>query len=156
MADEIARITVALERGLADVEAAFAHRSDAQLSRHRSAEAWCAKQILGHLIEAEGEVFGALIPGLAGRPAPPGWDAPPSMVRAGDCVADAAFLLARFRALRLDGIALARALASADLPRTSDRNWHKGPTETVGDLLRHWPEHTAEHLAQAEATLTDD
>ncbi len=149
---DISRIVAELEAGLVDVRRTFAGRTDDELRRHRLAGDWCAKQILGHLVEAEGEVFGALIPGMLGREAPPGWDRPPSMVR-DDCGSDAASLLARFAALRARGVALARSLGPAHMTVTSERNWHRGPTESVGDLLSHWPEHTSEHLAQAREVL---
>lgn len=147
---DISRIATELEAGFTEVQRTFDGRSDAELGRHPAAGEWCAKQVLGHLVEAEGEVFGALIPGMLGREAPPDWDRPPSMVR-DDCDRDAATLLARFTALRARGVALARSLKAEDMTVTSDRNWHKGPIESVGDLLRHWPEHTSEHVAQARA-----
>lgn len=148
----IAEIVHQLEVQLTRIPQAFAGHSDAELSHHATPDEWCAKQILGHLIESEGEVFTMLIPGMIGRDAPDGWQNEPNMIRE-ECSADAGVLLAQWRALRERGIALARTLTDADLPRTSDLNWHGGPTEAVGDLFRHWPFHTDAHERQAIEVL---
>ncbi len=152
MQADIDRLVSELEQSGRDVQRAYQGRTDVELSRHQGTDGWCAKQILGHLVEAEGDVFGALIPGMLGRTAPANWDTPPSMVRA-DCDDDAMAMLSRFAVLRAIGVMTARSLRVEDLEITSDRNWHKGPTETIGDLLRHWPEHTREHLSQVRAVL---
>lgn len=144
----IAEVVRLLEVQLARVPQVFAGRSDEDLSHHAMPDDWCAKQILGHLIEAEGEVFAMLIPGLIGRDAPDGWQNEPDMVRE-ECAADADELLNRWRLLRERGVRLARSLTEEDLSRTSDLNWHGGATETVGDLFRHWPYHTDVHAGQA-------
>jgi len=148
----IADIVRQLEVQLTRIPLVFADRSDAELSHHSSPDEWCAKQIIGHLIEAEGEVFTALIPGMLGRDAPAGWQNVPSMVRE-ECGADADALLTRWRELRERGIALAASLTEDDLLTTSEHNWHGGTTETVGDLFRHWPFHTDAHEAQALEVL---
>lgn len=149
---EISRIADELVISGAAVRRLYEGRSTVDLRRHPADAEWCPMQILGHLIEAEGEVFGALIPGMLHKLAPNNWDQPPSMVR-DDCDGDAAALLVHFAELRRSGVTLARSLKPEDLAVTSPRNWHKGPTETVGDLLRHWPEHTEAHLAQARIAL---
>ncbi|CAN5173930.1 hypothetical protein BH18CHL2_BH18CHL2_00840 [soil metagenome] len=141
-----------LEVQLARVPLVFADRSDEELSHHSAPDEWCAKQVIGHLIEAEEEVFTALIPGMLGRDASDKWRNVPSMVRE-ECGADADALLARWRELRGRGIALARSLTDDDLARTSAHNWHGGPAETVGDLFRHWPFHTDAHESQALEVL---
>ena len=151
-AETIADVVRRLEVQLTRIPQVFADRSDAELGHHASPEEWCAKQIIGHLIEAEGEVFTALIPGMLGRDAPQGWQKVPSMVRE-ECAADAAALLERWRELRVRGIALAASLTDEDLLRTSEHNWHGGVTETVGDLFRHWPFHTDAHERQALEVL---
>jgi len=151
-ADTIADVVRRLEVQLVRIPEVFADRSDEELSHHAAPDEWCAKQIIGHLIEAEGEVFTMLIPGMVGRDAPEGWQNVPSMVRE-ECGADAGGLLAQWRALRERGIALARSLNDEDLLRTSEHNWHGGATETVGDLFRHWPFHTDAHESQALEVL---
>ena len=149
----VADIARRLEVQLISLPLAFADRSDEELSHHASPEEWCAKQIIGHLIEAEGDVFLKLIPGILERPdAPAGWESEPDMVR-DECGADAKALLDTWRALRERGVALALSLSEADLMRTSERNWHAGATETVGDLFRHWPFHTDAHERQALEVL---
>lgn len=151
---EIAAIADELEAQLGRVPAVFEGRSEVALGHHATADGWCAKQVLGHLIEAEGEVFTMLILGLLGREVPPEWDRVPSMVR-GECAADTSALLARWKELRRGGIALARSLTERDLGATSDRNWHGGESETVGALLRHWPRHTDTHARQAEQAISN-
>ncbi|MDQ3097026.1 MAG: DinB family protein, partial [Chloroflexota bacterium] len=148
----IADIVRQQEVQLTRIPQVFADRSDGELSHHASPDEWCAKQIIGHLIEAEGEVFTALIPGMLGRDAPEGWQNVPSMVRE-ECGADADVLLTRWRELRERGIVLAGSLTDEDLLRTSEHNWHGGTTETVGDLFRHWPFHTDAHESQALEVL---
>lgn len=151
-AASIADVVRRLEEQITSVPKIFAGRSDEELSHHAAPQEWCAKQIIGHLIEAEGEVFTTLIPGMLGRNAPEGWENVPSMVR-DECGADASALIARWRRLRVRGIAVAKSLKEDDLLRTSDQNWHGGPTETVGDLFRHWPFHTDAHERQALEVL---
>lgn len=151
-AETISEVVRRLEVQLTRIPQVFADRSDAELSHHSSPDEWCAKQIIGHLIEAEGEVFTALIPGMLGRDAPRGWQNVPSMVRE-ECGADVGALLERWRELRVRGIALAGSLTDEDLLRTSEHNWHGGTTETVGDLFRHWPFHTDAHESQALEVL---
>jgi len=150
--DDRADVVRRLEEQLTQVPLVFADRSDAELSHHAAPEEWCAKQILGHLIEAEGEVFTTLIPGMIGRGAPAGWEQVPGMIRE-ECAMDATELVARWRELRLQGLVLARSLTADDLLRTSDRNWHGGATETAGELFRHWPVHTEAHARQASEAL---
>ncbi len=141
-----------LEAQLTRIPQVFIGRSDQELSYHAAPDEWCAKQIIGHLIEAEGEVFTALIPGMIGRAESEHWHDPPSMVRK-ECTADAGALLDQWRALRVRGIRLAATLTEDDLLRTSELNWHGGPQETVGDLFRHWPYHTDAHERQAHEVL---
>lgn len=148
----IADIVRQLEVQLIRIPEVFADRTDGELSHHASPDEWCAKQIIGHLIEAEGEVFTALIPGMLGRDAPEGWQNVPGMVRE-ECGADSGALLTRWRELRTSGIALAASLTEDDLLMTSEHNWHGGPVETVGDLFRHWPFHTDAHERQALEVL---
>lgn len=151
---DIAQIADELALSGAAVRQLYEGRRAGDLRRHPGGTDWCAIEILGHLIEAEGEVFGALIPGMLERKALSDWKRPPSMVR-DDCDGDAAAMLDRFEMLRTSGVKLARSLRPEDLTVTSPHNWHKGPTETVGDLLRHWPEHTEAHLEQARTALTE-
>ncbi len=134
------------------VRAMFSSPADAALAHHASHGEWCAKQDLGHLIEAEGEVFLTIIPGLLGRDQTAWWERIPNMRRE-ECDLPVEPLVERWLDLRERGLELARSIAYTDLGRHDDRNWHHGPGETVGDLIRHWPEHTDAHLAQAEAAL---
>jgi len=150
--DDRAAVVGRLEDQLTQVPLIFAGRSDAALSHHPSPDEWCAKQILGHLIEAEGEVFTTLIPGMIGRAVPAGWEQVPSMIRE-ECASDVTELVARWREMRERGLVVASAVTADDLLRTSERNWHGGPTETVGDLFRHWPVHTEAHARQATEAL---
>ena len=153
MPGEVAAIARALEEQLERVPAIFSGHSDGVLDHHASPDDWCAKQVLGHLIEAEGEVFTQLIPGLIGREMPEVWDKVPSMVR-DECGKPIESLIERWSELRRGGIELARSLRDEDLMCRSERNWHGGPEETVGDLYRHWPEHTGVHAEQARRAIT--
>lgn len=152
-AGRIGVIVKELEAQLPRIQALY-NRPDSVLSHHSSPDAWCAKQVLGHLIEADGEVFGALIPGMLGRKAPDNWDQVPGMVRT-ECDGDTSKLLARFTELRTNGIAIARTLSEEDLTATSPKNWHGGEVESVGDLLRHWPRHTENHENQAKLAIQE-
>lgn len=140
-------VRAALDAGLAYVPSLLLGKPDEILRHHVAEGEWCAKQVLGHLIEAEGEVFGALIPGMLDRDPPAGWDRAPRMVRE-ECDDDPEKLLTRWISLRRKGLEIVADLRESDLGRTSEKNWHGGPRESVGDLVRHWPEHTAEHVAQ--------
>lgn len=150
---EIAQIARQLRDQLESVPAIFRGRTDDILDHHASPDDWCAKQVLGHLIEAEGEVFTQLIPGMIGREMAGGWDKVPDMVR-DECRRPIGPLLERWTRLRRAGIELAESLRDEDLMATSERNWHAGPEETVGDLYRHWPEHTEIHADQAAKAIS--
>lgn len=120
----------------------------AAVSWHPAPGEWCAKEVLGHLIEAEQRGFaGRIRVILAGNdPQLDIWD-PPQVARdRRDCERDAAQLLAQFAALREASVALVAGLKDAALQRGSHHP--KVGFLRVGDLLHEWIHHDRNHLKQ--------
>jgi ribosomal protein L30/L7E len=122
-------------------------------SWHPAPGEWCAKEVLGHLIEAERRGFnGRIRTILAGTdPFLPTWDQEAVAEARRDCQQPVAKLLDEFLALRQDSVALVRGLKASDLPRG-------GQHETVGylrvgDLLHEWTHHDRNHVRQMLANV---
>lgn len=135
------------------LDAELAGLSDALCRWHPAPGEWCAKDVVGHLIEAERRGFAGRIRIMLAEPAPAlqGWD-PDEVARARrDCERDAAELVAEFRALRRDSVALVAGLRPADLDRVG-RHPKVGDLR-VCDLLHEWVHHDRNHLRQIQANV---
>jgi hypothetical protein len=120
---------------------------------HPAAGEWCAKEVVGHLIEADRRGFSGRIRIILGsdRPALERWD-PDEVARArGDCARDWRELVAELAELRADGARLVAGLSPADLAR---QGLHPavGPLG-VGDLLHEWVHHDRNHVRQIQANV---
>ncbi len=120
-----------LESAVAVIRAELAALPDDVLAWHPASGEWCAKEVLGHLIESEGR-------GFAGRI---------RIILASDATA----LVDEFARLRRESVALVAGLGAADLER-GGRNPKVGLLR-VGDLLHEWVHHDRNHLRQMLANI---
>ena len=121
---------------------------DALLRHHPAPGEWCAKEVLGHLIEAERRGFAGRIRQILTErePALAGWDQAAVARERRDCERPLAPLLEEFLALREEGAGLVSALRPAELVRGGQH-----PTVgylTVADLIQEWVHHDRNHLRQ--------
>jgi hypothetical protein len=122
--------------------------TDRAASWHPKPGEWCAKEVLGHLIEADRRGFGGRIKSFldADNPACIGWD-PDEVARGrGDCGKPVAALLDELGKARAEGLAVVDGLNAAALER---RGQHpKVGALTVSDILHEWVHHDRNHLKQ--------
>jgi hypothetical protein len=126
---------------------------DDVLAWHPAPGEWCAKECLGHMLEAERRGFNGRIRTMLEQdePALTAWDQQAVARERNDCQRSAADLLAEFDRLRSDSVALVEGLAPADLERG-------GTHEKVGylrvrDLLHEWLHHDRNHFRQLQANV---
>jgi hypothetical protein len=118
---------------------------------HPAAGEWCAKEVVGHLIEAEPRGFAGRIRQIlaASGAEPPrftAWDPAAVARERRDCAREAGALLAELDVLREASLALIADLGPSDLGRGGHH-----PTVgalRVGDLLHEWVHHDRNHLKQ--------
>lgn len=115
---------------------------------HPAPGEWCAKEVLGHLIESERRGFAGRIRVLLerDRPALEGWDQEAVARSREDCARDGGALLDEFMKLRAESVPLVAALKPADLARGGEHP--KVGFLTIGDLLHEWVHHDRNHLRQ--------
>src|SRR5689334_21938411 len=126
---------------------------DDVLSWHPAPGEWCAKECLGHIMEAERRGFNGRIRTILAQsePALQGWDQQAVARERNDCARPAADLLAEFDALRADSVALVRGLKPADLQRGGTHD--KVGYVRVNDLLQEWVHHDRNHFRQLLANI---
>jgi hypothetical protein len=112
---------------------------------------WSANECVGHLIEAERRGFAGRIRAIVAAPPDRAavletWDPPAVAAARHDDARDAAALADEFAALRVESVALVRALTPADLERVGQHP-HVGPL-LVGELIAEWVHHDRNHLRQ--------
>jgi hypothetical protein len=115
---------------------------------HPTAVDWCAKEVLGHLIEAERRGFGGRIRIILDedRPALQRWDQNEVARARKDCDARTEALVGEFLALREGYASMIASLRHEDFARV-------GRHPVVGDLsvravLQEWVHHDRNHLKQ--------
>src|SRR5947208_15003708 len=111
-----------LDSAVAMIRAELAALPDEVLAWHPAPGEWCAKEVVGHLIEAEGRGFAGRIRIILARdrPALQAWDQREVARERHDCVRPVGALLDELAALRRESAALVRALGAADLDRGGD------------------------------------
>ena len=119
------------------------------LAWHPAPGEWCAKEVVGHLIEAESRGFAGRVRQIIGAAAEPRfatWD--PAVVARGrhDCEREAGTLLDELERLRAASVELVAGLSEADL----GRGGHHPAVGFlgIGDLLHEWVHHDRNHLKQ--------
>ena len=155
MADALSALDVAalLRATGAQLVSEMGALPDAVLRYHPAAGEWCAKEVLGHLIEAERRGFAGRIRTLLAenRPRFVGWEPADVARERRDCERDARELLVEFEALRDQSADLVAELHPSDLSRAGDHP--KVGVLTVSDLLNEWVHHDRNHVRQIHANV---
>jgi DinB family protein len=122
---------------------------------HPAPGAWCAKEVLGHLIEAERRGFAGRIRTILAveEPVLEAWDQVEVARARGDCGRDVEELLAEFVPLREAGISLAAGLSAGDLLRGGQHP--RVGRLRVADLVQEWVFHDRNHLRQLMANVQE-
>jgi hypothetical protein len=120
---------------------------------HPAPGEWCAKECLGHIIEAERRGFNGRIRTLLQQDEPllEGWDQQAVARERNDCQRPAAELLEEFSSLRQDSVGLVNSLTDADLPRGGTHD--KVGYLRIQDLLHEWLHHDRNHFRQLQANV---
>ena len=137
-----------VEAALSTLRAELGSLPERVLTFHPAHGEWCAKEIVGHLIEAERRGFAGRIQTMLIelRPTLHGWD-PDEVARARqDCAQPIAALLAELAELRPQSAALVRGLHDADLARAALHP--RVGLLSVSDILQEWVHHDRNHLKQ--------
>jgi len=127
--------------------------SDAILAWHPAPGEWCAKECLGHLLEAERRGFNGRIRTILTQDEPflPGWDQLAVGRARNDCQRPSADLIGEFKTLRADSVALVQGLSDSDLQRGGTHE--KVGFVRVSDLLHEWIHHDRNHFRQLQANI---
>jgi len=125
----------------------------AALSWHLAPGEWCAKEVLGHLIEAEKRGFAGRIRIIldGDNPQLAAWDQVQVARDRRDCERALAELLGEFMKLRDASVSLVAGLKDADLQRGGHHP--KVGYLRVQDLLHEWIHHDRNHLRQILANV---
>jgi uncharacterized damage-inducible protein DinB len=120
---------------------------------HPVPEEWCAKQVVGHMIEAERRSFVGRIVSVMNSPADllEAWEPDPIAAARRDCEQSSQELLAEFSAARSDSVRLIRALPPDRLERAARHP--KVGYLTISAILHHWIRHDHNHLGQIHGNI---
>ena len=115
-------------------------------SFHPAPGEWCAKEVVGHLTEADRRGFaGRVREIMAGDPLE-AWDQAAVAAARDDCSRPWADVLAEFEAGRTEGLVMLGRLDQSDLDRAG---LHPEVGELrIRDVLHEWPFHDRDHLKQ--------
>jgi hypothetical protein len=148
-----AEIALLLEAAMTTLRAELGALPERVVASHPAPGEWCAKEVVGHLIEAERRGFAGRIRIMLAEndPALQGWD-PDDVARARqDCDKPIAALLDELAVLRRESAALVRGLGALDVARTGRHP--KVGALSVGDILQEWVHHDRNHIKQALASV---
>ena len=124
------------------------------LGFHPAPGEWCAKEVLGHLIECERRGFSGRIHIILKSDHSPeleGWDQDAVARARKDCDREWSALYREFSGLRSASVAQVAGLTPADLAR---RGQHpKVGVLTVADVLHEWVYHDRNHIRQMLANV---
>jgi len=148
-----AEVAGLLEAAMSSLRAELGALPDRVVTWHPAAGEWCAKEVVGHLIEAERRGFAGRIRIIlaSNTPALQNWNQTEIAQARKDCERPMGTLLDELAALRRESIALVRGLGAADLGRGGQHP--KVGLLRVGDLLQEWVHHDRNHLRQALANV---
>lgn len=126
---------------------------EAVLAWHPAPGEWCAKECLGHILEAERRGFNGRIRTILAQSEPDlkGWDQLEVERERNDCQRSATDLLGELSAMRDDSVALVNGLSEADLQRGGTHE--KVGYVRVNDLLQEWVHHDRNHFRQLQANI---
>jgi len=146
-----AEIAPLLDAAMTTLRAELGSLPERVLTAHPAPGEWCAKEVVGHLIEAERRGFAGRIRTILVEvnPALEGWD-PDEVARARkDCARPIAELLAELGEIRPQSAALVRGLHDGDLARAALHP--KVGRISISDILQEWVHHDRNHIKQALA-----
>ena len=142
-----AQVAVYLESSCALIEAELKALGD-DAAWHQAPGEWCAREVIGHLIEAEKRGFAGRIRIIlaSDHPTLEAWDQVEVGKQRNDCARVSDSLWMEFMGLRHDSVNLVQALTPADLDRS-------GMHPKVGELkvrwlLHEWVSHDRNHTKQ--------
>ena len=115
---------------------------------HPAPGEWCAREIVGHLIEAEKRGFAGRIRSFIehDHPRTVAWDQLEVARARADCGRETGALWSEFAQLRIDSVKLVRSLGRAELARSGVHS--KVGELTVGDIAHEWIHHDRNHAKQ--------
>jgi len=142
-----------LEAAMATLRAELGALPERVVAWHPAAGEWCAKEVVGHLVETERRGFAGRIRIILGaeRPALQSWDQNEVARARRDCARPIAGLLDELAGLRHDSVTLVSGLREPDLDRGGQHP--KVGFLRVRDLLQEWVYHDRNHIRQALANV---
>ena len=146
-------IAALLEAAMATLSAELGALPERVVAWHPAAGEWCAKEVVGHLVETERRGFAGRIRIILGadRPALQSWDQNAVARARRDCARPMAALLDELAGLRHDSVTLVSGLREPDLDRGGQHP--KVGFLRVRDLLQEWVYHDRNHVRQALANV---
>ena len=142
-------VAALLQSAAAMIHAELGALPPAALEFHPAAGEWCAKEVLGHLIECEKRGFSGRIRIILKSEKSPqleGWDQDAVARARKDCERDWPALHHEFVRLRSASVTQVAGLSPADLSRGGQHP--KVGFLTVADLLHEWVHHDRNHIRQ--------
>ena len=153
--DPLAPAVVAglLQSAVTTLRAELTALPESVLTYHPAPGEWCAKEIVGHLTEAERRGFAGRIRIILAEETPKlqAWDQATVARERHDCAQDVKALLGELEELREDSVALVTGLRRDDLARAGEHP--KVGRLSVGELLQEWVHHDRNHLRQILANV---
>ena len=146
-------VAALLEAAMATLQAELRALPDRVAAWHPAPGEWCAKEVVGHLIESERRGFAGRIRIIlaADGPSLESWNQADVARARGDCAQPIPALLDALAQLRRDSATLVRGLGESDLER-GGRHPKVGVLR-VRDLLQEWVHHDRNHIKQALANV---
>ena len=146
-------VAALLEAAMATLRAELGALPERVTAWHPAAGEWCAKEVVGHLVETERRGFAGRIRIILGadRPALQSWDQNAVARARRDCARPMAALLDELAGLRHDSVTLVSGLREPDLDRGGQHP--KVGFLRVRDLLQEWVYHDRNHIRQALANV---
>ena len=120
---------------------------------HAEPGAWCAHEILGHMIEAERRGFLGRVQQLLAEENPrlASWDQDAVARSRNDCARSLTDLVKEFRLLRAESVGLVFRLREEEMARGGE---HPDVGHlTVGDVVQEWVYHDRDHIRQLYASV---
>lgn len=113
---------------------------------HPAEGEWCAKEVVGHVIEADRRGFWGRIRSILAGEAIVAWDQSGVAASRGDCARPLREILDEFDRTRAEGLEVVAALTEADLEAAGV---HPDiGVVTASEILHEWPYHDRDHLKQ--------
>ena len=135
------------------IRAESAALSDHAASWHPAPGEWCAKEVIGHIIEAERRGFAGRVREFLAKdePACVAWDQDAVARERKDCARPLGALVDELSALRVESVRLVEGLPTAALGRGGQHP--KVGRLTIGDVVHEWVHHDRNHLKQLMANV---